>query len=184
MKPDVLENVADMKMIDANRTDEKAVRYRQLLIENLKNLAVRDASRYFMRIPNEFLVPDQRPVRGSNDFPLNHWFFVAGTTPAGHAYEQEVAAELRRIGSTVTPAEIIYRAETMTCIGCHFTGVEVGEGVNFPAAHEKMQHVTEDGTEGADRFLISPAMRNVFVPQRMKVLKDFLLNGKAPVHSN
>ena len=36
----------------------------------------------------------------------------------------------------------------------------------------------------ATKFAISPAMKNVFIPHRMKILKDFLLSGKAPVHSN
>ena len=184
MKPDTLENVPAKEMIDANNVDEKAVRFRQVFLENVKNLAVKDANLYFMRIPNEFLVPDHRASSTDREFALNPVYFRARQTPAGQAYDAQIAAELQRIGSTLTPFDIVVRAETQSCIGCHFLGTPVGEGVEFPEAISNQQHVTEDGAERADRFTISPAMRDVFVPHRMKILKDFLLTGKAPVHSN
>jgi hypothetical protein len=184
MKADVLENAPDVTLINANNLDDRAVRFRQALLGSVKNLAIRDANRYFLRIPKEFLVQDQRAVRTDRDFALNARYFEARKTPAGQAYDQEMAAELQRIGSTLTPFEIVVRAETLTCIGCHFSGTPVGEGVVFPGANDNEQHVTEDGTERAAKFTISPAMRDMFVPHRMKILKDFLLHGKAPIHSN
>lgn len=184
MKPDILENVPAKAMLDANNVDETSKRFRQIFLENVKNLAVKDANPYHMRIPNEFLVPDQRASSTDREFALNTVYFRARQTPAGQAYDAELAAELQRIGSTLTPFDVVVRAETQTCIGCHFMGTPVGENVTFPSAHENSQHVTEDGAERADKFPISPAMRDVFVPHRMKILKDFLLTGKAPVHSN
>lgn len=184
MKPDVLENAPSVGMIDANKIDEKSVRFRQAFLASVKNLAIRDANRYFINIPGEFLVPDQRASSEDRQFAMNVVYFQAAKTPAGQAFEQEIKAELQKAGSTLTPFDTIVRAETLTCIGCHFLGTPVGEGVEFPAAIENSQHVTEDGMERADKFAISPAMRDMFVPHRMQILKDFLVSGKAPVHSN
>jgi hypothetical protein len=47
-------------------------------------------------------------------------------------------------------------------------------------------HVADNSPEAGElglRFLISPAVRDVFIPHRMKILIDFLNSGKAAVHS-
>jgi hypothetical protein len=177
MKTDVLENLALFNLIDGSNQDERAVRFRKAFLENLPNLIVRDVNLYFVKFPSEFLIPDAAPSKGEFLFPLNVGFFKSLQTPEGKAYEAEILAELERLGSTLTPQQVVVRAETQNCIGCHFLGTPVGEGVEFPAANDNSQHVMDNGT-------LSPAMRNVFIPHRMKILKDFLISGKAPVHSN
>lgn len=52
-----------------------------------------------------------------------------------------------------------------------------------------IQHVTEDNPEAGEfgpgsRYRISPAMSQIFIPHRMKIVTDFLTTGKAPEHSN
>lgn len=184
MKADVLENVSFSPLIDASNIDDRSKRFRQVYLENVKNLAVRDANLYFMRIPSEFQVQDSKPDK-VYEFALNNAYFKSLAKPEGQAFEAEIKAELQRLGSTITPMELVTRAETQTCIGCHFSGpgTPVGEGVEFPPALDRMSHVSERGGT-ATQFAISPAMKNVFVPHRMKILRDFLLSGKAPVHSN
>ena len=36
----------------------------------------------------------------------------------------------------------------------------------------------------SSRFQISPAMKDVFIPNRMRILREFLQSGKPPEHSN
>jgi hypothetical protein len=60
--------------------------------------------------------------------------------------------------------------------------------VVFPRSIDGIQQVTEDQPEDGEfgansRFRISPAMTDVFIPHRMKILTDFLMTGKAPEHS-
>jgi hypothetical protein len=57
----------------------------------------------------------------------------------------------------MTPEQLIRRAETQTCVGCHF--------------------ISEPG-DGGQRYLISTAVRDTFVPHRMQILRDFLNSGK------
>ncbi len=86
----------------------------------------------------------------------------------------------------MTPEQIILRAETRNCVGCHFLTADVGEGVTFTGSIDGIQQVTEDTpeiAEGGPRYLISTAMRDTFIPHRMQILIDFLNSGKAPVRS-
>ena len=186
VRPDVLEDQPAASLFDATLDDERGRRFREVFLANVETLAIRDANLYFMRIPPEFLLPDPRPEPQSPAFALGAQFVESSRTPEGRAYEQQIADALRRIGSTLTPAQVVTRAETLSCTGCHFTGTSVGEGVEFPSAMDGAQHVSEDAINGGtpQKYAISPAMRDVFVPHRVKILRDFLLYGKAPVHSN
>jgi hypothetical protein len=51
------------------------------------------------------------------------------------------------------------------------------------AAEHMYENFTEGG-EGGLRYMISLAMKDVFIPHRMQVLERFLLTGAPPVHSN
>lgn len=190
-QPDVLENLPAASLINANNTSDQAVRFREVFLQNVPTLAIRDVNAYHMRIPDEFLVPDADPgTPGIAPFQIGATFNINARTPAGAAYRDRIAAELQKIGSTLTPQQIVLRAETQTCVGCHFLGAPVGEGVEFPAAFDFFQHVTEDQFENGEggpgsRYAISPAIRNTFGPNRIRILRDFIVNGTPPpVHSN
>lgn len=185
MKPDVLEDTVLGKLIDpAVHPDERGQRFRRFFIENLKTLTARDANLYHIKWPKEFQIVDVKP-KTEQIYALNVAWFFARRTPKGQAFEAEVAAELQRLGSTITPTQVVDRAETRNCVGCHFggPGLEVGEDVTFPPALDSMSHVSEQGATATD-YTMSPALKNVFLPHRMRILRDFLLEGKAPVHSN
>jgi hypothetical protein len=190
-KPDVLENHAAAAFFDANDTSDRAQRLRAAFISNLGTLAIRDVNLFHARIPDEFLIGDPNPGRDSGQpiSSLGATFLKSLSTSAGTKFSDDISAELQRLGSTLTPQDVMARMETQTCGACHFRGAPVGEGVIFPAALDGFQHITEDEMEDGEagpqtRFAISPAMRNVFVPHRMQILRDFLTSGKAPVHSN
>ena len=77
---------------------------------------------------------------------------------------------------TLTPTEVIRRAESQTCAGCHVVSGPVGEGVAAPPSFG-FEHLSEDRVEegqAGTRFAISPAMRDVFIPHRMQILRKFL----------
>jgi hypothetical protein len=185
MKPDVLEDTVLAKLIDpVAYPDERGKRFRQFFLGNLKTLTARDANLYHIKWPKEFQIADVKP-KNEQIYPLNVAWFSARQTPDGKAFEAEIAAELQRLGSTITPTQLVDRAETRNCVGCHFggPGLEVGEGVEFPPALDALSHVSEQNATATD-YVLSPAMKDVFIPHRMKILTEFLLTGKPPVHSN
>jgi hypothetical protein len=82
-------------------------------------------------------------------------------------------------GSTLTPDNIIARAQTQTCAGCHHLSVNanLGGGLTWPATlgftHEALVPLDTTGPDGP-RFPISPALQNVFLPFRKHVIETFL----------
>ena len=130
--PKVLENLPSSTLFDANNPSDQAKRFRQVFLQNVATLAIRDVNLYHMNIPDEFLVADSNPGIPVHPFQFSHSFHVSLSTPAGQAFHDEIGAELQRIGSTLTPVETVFRAQTQDCAGCHDIHGPVGEGIEFP----------------------------------------------------
>ncbi len=187
-KPDVLENTPPGELFDARINTPRAVAFREEFLKHVKTLAAPNVNLYFMNIPAEFQLPDSDPDLAVDRIAHSAFIDSIGSGP-GLVFRDAIAAELRKAGSRITPSQVVERAHTQTCAGCHFGGNSVGDGILFPFVAGAFTHVTEfvlvNGEGGAaSRYQVSPAMRNVFIPHRMKILQDFLATGKAPVHSN
>jgi len=83
-------------------------------------------------------------------------------------------------GSALTPDNIIARAQTQTCAGCHqlSANASLGGNLTWPASLGFTQErlATPFDTTGPDgpRYQISPALQNVFLPFRKHVIETFL----------
>ena len=77
------------------------------------------------------------------------------------------------------------RADLQNCQGCHLGGASIGDGITFPIGFAAT-HIDErqETVAGVTRFKISDALRDVFAPNRAKILSDFLAGKLIPVHSN
>lgn len=186
MLPDTLENMPPGRLFDGSDTSELATQFRDEFVSQVATLAIRDVNLFFMQLSPKYLMHESDP--GGLAFIYDGPFARSQNTPAGKDFSDRIQAELTRAGSTLTPLQVINRAETQNCAGCHVISGPVGEGVIFPRALGA-EHVTErgdllDGDGGAKtRFQVSPAVRDVFVPHRMQILREFLATGKAPEHS-
>jgi hypothetical protein len=93
------------------------------------------------------------------------------------AFAGALQTELTRIGSALTPANIVARAQTLSCAGCHqlSNGASLGGGLTWPAS-AGFVHSTEFQEAGPDgpRFRISPALTDVFLPARSSTMRAFL----------
>jgi hypothetical protein len=98
--------------------------------------------------------------------------------------------QLTALGSTLTPDDIVVRAQALSCAGCHRlnNNVALGGGLTWPASLG-FTHVTERETElvnGELRFRISDALVSFLLPARKEILEDFLNNrprpSKGPTH--
>jgi hypothetical protein len=84
------------------------------------------------------------------------------------ALSNAIQAELTKLGSTLTPLDIVQRATTQSCAGCHQVspGTDVGGGLTWPAS-EGFTQVDEQGQQSA-------ALAQVFLPFRKSVLTSFI----------
>jgi hypothetical protein len=105
-----------------------------------------------------------------------------GTGPS--ALRSALQSQLWTLGSTLTPDDIVARAQALSCAGCHrlSNNVALGGGLSWPASLG-FTHVTERETEltgGETRFRLSDALLNFFLPARKQILEDFLNDRPHP----
>lgn len=79
-----------------------------------------------------------------------------------------IQAKLTAIGSTLTVNNILDRATTQTCGGCHqlSNGAPLGGGLTWPSSGFFV-HVDESG-------FLSQALTGTFLPHRKTVLEKFI----------
>jgi hypothetical protein len=82
---------------------------------------------------------------------------------------------LQKINSPLSPEDIISRAETQNCVGCHQKSGPVGGNVVFPKAFDSGEHLADETVSNS--AVPSPALKDVFMPYREKFLEEFLINS-------
>ncbi|WP_437520641.1 hypothetical protein WME79_27390 [Sorangium sp. So ce726] len=122
--------------------------------------------------------------------PLQNNYLNALGTGAS-TLRSTIQAKLTAMGSSLTPDQIVGRAQALSCSGCHepadrngagTSNFDVGLSAPFPTTlvfthtSEKTEPIDSNNPNGPRRFLISPALINVFLPFRQQVMTDYLLN--------
>jgi len=160
-------------------TDSRKAAFQSAFIDQVQSLAVNDINAFGMSVVDGFNSGQShsqsfdsglRSPTITNDYGQ----VFNPTGPFGTAIQQR----LTQIGSTLTPREIVDRATTQSCGGCHsFSGFRpIGGGITWPPA-AGFVHVSEFGQEQAGfgpGFPISDALKNVFLPHRRNVMQSFL----------
>lgn len=92
------------------------------------------------------------------------------TGGASSQFAANIQTQLTSIGSSLTPANIVARAMTQSCAGCHqhSNGASLGGGLTWPSSLTFV-HVDENGS-------LSSALTSAFLPHRKGVLENFLRN--------
>lgn len=99
-------------------------------------------------------------------------------------FAEDIQAKLDEIGSSLTPTQIVQRADTLSCAGCHqnVKDVELGPGPNeFQAPKPPpidFVHIREEDPTGGRFFELSPMMHQQDIPHRMKVMSEFMCKGE------
>lgn len=93
---------------------------------------------------------------------------------ASKELRRDLEAELTRRGSTLTTSNLLDRATSQTCAGCHqlSSNAELGEGLSFPPSLGFV-HIDESRQ-------LSPALKDVFLPARLRALERFIAQRELP----
>ncbi|WNG25436.1 hypothetical protein F0U62_16520 [Cystobacter fuscus] len=107
---------------------------------------------------------------------------------SGGTLKTRIQNKLDALGSTLTPEQLVARAQSLSCAGCHepvdgtaspSSELDVGLSAPYPKTltftHTSEQKEAIPGAPGRERFLISNALTQVFIPFRQQVMTDFLL---------
>jgi hypothetical protein len=169
MEPDVLENLPRGRLFDGRESSALARRFRDEFVRQVETLAIPDENRFFLNLSREFLVAESSLPDDPAGYVGVIPFLAGQLTEEGRAFNDRIQSELSRVKSKLTPTDVIFRAQTLNCAGCHLRGDSLFEHVSFIR--------TEPGESGP-RFSISGAMRGRFIPHRMNVLRKFLESGE------
>jgi hypothetical protein len=149
-------------------THPRTAAFQQSFPSQVAKLALGDINRFDMAVSDTFNAGE------SNVNATGNYSTIFSTTGA---FATAIQSELTRIGSALTPANIVARAQALSCAGCHqlSNGADLGGGLTWPAS-AGFVHSTEFQEAGPDgpRFRISPALTDVFLPNRSRILREFL----------
>lgn len=139
-------------------THAKSASFRAAFINQIPGLAAANINRVRMSTANAF--NELESVSSS----IN----VAYSIFANAQIRSDVSARLSASQSTLTADNIFDRATTQTCAGCHqvASGRPLGNGLTWPLSLGFV-HVDEQSR-------LSPALTDVFLPNRKKVLEKFI----------
>ncbi len=167
-----LDNMPDAALFDANTADERAASFRREFARQVASLSIPDVNRYTMQIARSYSVGDVGTSAPRFNYQLP--FRRARQTPAGRKFRELIADELRKAGSPLMPEDVIGRAETQNCAGCHGKPGHVGGDLMFPNALEQGEHIGVQTHSPEENARLSPALQNVFLPYRIRVLRQYL----------
>ncbi|MGH7963418.1 MAG: hypothetical protein ACRERD_16620, partial [Candidatus Binatia bacterium] len=155
-------------------THIKGATFQTFFPSQVKALAAATLTAIDFKVPDDFNTA-QSQASGSteNDYAVQF-------TPDPSTLRTDIQTQLTALGSTLTPDQIVLRAQALSCAGCHRlnNNAQIGDGLIWPSSLG-FTHVTERETETVDgqiRFRISDALLNVFLPHRKQVLEDYLNN--------
>lgn len=175
----------------SDSTHPRAAEFQDHFLTQVESLAV-PGMNFGYSIPDKFNT-GQAQLNGSENNYVTH--LGGDSSPFG----QRIQAKLTQIGSSLTPTQIVARAQAVSCAGCHrlnanpaFTEAQrsLGGGLVFPVSVE-FTHSSEglkETIDGEEAYLLSPALAGPFLADRKQVLFDFMTdklknprNSKAPI---
>jgi len=160
-------------LFNAASTNSQAAAFQNTFFPSqVAALAVSDINLFNYDVPDNF-----NTGQSNSQVPGGLDDYAAHFNPASQ-FAANIQAQLTAIGSALTPANIVTRAEALSCAGCHqlSNGASLGGGLpNWPSSTGFVQssEFTENGPDGL-RFVISDALTSVFLPHRAQVLQTFL----------
>ena len=150
----------------------QAAAFRDAFVQQVESLAA-DTLADIDLVVDEVFDSGQSHASGSTE---NNFLAQFGTEPS--ELRTAIEAKLAELGSTLSPEDIVARAQSLSCAGCHRLndGLALGAGLFSPPALGFV-HVSERDPETVDgevRFRISSALTDAFLPKREQVLEDYL----------
>lgn len=185
--PSFVKDTPAAPLFDPSSTDARAVAFRSASFPGLvERLAAADDINRFAFEPS---YPTTMNAGESQMIGLqNNYFATFGSGPS--ALRTSIQSKLTAMGSTLTPDQIVGRAFSLSCSGCH---EPIGDATGSPTVDldlgttetlaktapfvQTTEQLENDPIEGGQRFIISEALTDLFIPFRKNVMADFLLHN-------
>jgi hypothetical protein len=158
-------------LFSPNNTSTLAQNFQAHFVKQVQTLANMDINRFSYTVPKEFIMGQSDAQSPSTEDDYVTQFKVASTS----TFRTNIANALKSTGSTLTPEDIVTRAQALSCGGCHRRSKDaLMGGFTFPSPDGFVHSTDKEDPADTSRFLLSPALVNTFLPHRKAVLESFL----------
>jgi hypothetical protein len=142
-------------------THSKAATFQPAFLAQVKNLDAAAVTDIMMAIANQYNEWESQ----SHPVPAPR---VLYRNAASAAFRADIDEQLAALGSSLTATDVLERATTQTCAGCHDASNShfLGKGQVWPSSLGFV-HINENGA-------LSPALTGTFLPRRKVVLEKFI----------
>ena len=180
MKPVTVKSNPAGILFNEKSQHAKGSEFRNAFLDQISSLEENDINQFNMAsLSGTFDSGESEVVSNKNDpkDPNNYVSQLSNSPQFTSAIKSKVAS------TSLTARDIVARSQALSCAGCHrlSNGVALGGGITWPSSLD-FTHQTEGAKEpspdGGDRFVISRALTDVFLPHRKAVLENFIAKGK------
>jgi len=161
-------------LFDAASTQSNAPAFQSEFLGQVQRLAATNLDGIGMSTSDTFNSGQgQENGTTESNYPANF-----GTYPS--SFRDSIQASLSSLDSSLTPDDIVARAQAMSCAGCHrlSNNAVLGGGLVWPASlgftHVSERDVDLENVGGVTRYRISPALIDALLPHRKAIAEDFL----------
>ncbi len=162
-------------LFDAASTNPNAPGFQSEFLTQVPRLAATDPNGIAMNPSDGY---DSGQSQASSSVTETNYPYNFGSGP--NAFRTAIQATLTSIGSSLTPDDIVARAQVTACAGCHrfSNNANLGNSVIWPPSlgftHVSERDADVESVGGVSRYLISDALVNLLLPHRKQVAEDFL----------
>lgn len=175
-------------LFDGSSEAPAASAFQAAFIEQVERLGASTLDGIGMNTPDAF---NSGQSQAASSVMETNYVYHFGAAPssfgaAPNSFRSAIEAKLTAIGSSLTPDDIVERAQAMSCAGCHrfSNGVSLGGGVTWPSSlgftHVSEKDVDRESIDGVLRYRLSDALVGTFLPHRKQLLEDFLKDVPRP----
>jgi hypothetical protein len=151
-------------------SDGGAQAFQTEFLKQVASLAATNANLVSMTTPNVDNAGSSDEQDQTNDYAVQAGF-KDGEFPTNKALETNLQTALTKLGSSLTPENILDRATSQSCAGCH----QLSPGVNMGGPDGGFDWPRSNGfTQVQSSGAQSPALTGTFLPFRKQVLTSFL----------
>lgn len=175
IKPVTVKSNPVADLFNANRNDAQALAFQSEFILNLDSLLI-DFDHFSLANSDQH---NNGQSHASGPLTSENFYAIPVFATSETNFRRALDNKLAQVNSSLTPQQVINRATAMTCAGCHepfqfglTQANAIGPGESWPNS-TGFTHVSEF-LDGENKFIISNALKDVFLPVRLIELESYL----------
>lgn len=155
------------------------------LIDRVPGLAGSTIGTIGLRVSDAFNSGQSQAAAAVNETQFAFHFAPPGATAS--LFRAALAERLAALGSSLTPDDIVARAQAMSCAGCHrfSNNAPLGGTLVWPPSlgftHVSERDADLETVDGVTRYRVSIALTDFFLPDRASLVASYLLDLPRPV---